>query len=71
MKSKLQSDNEVSVEMDKIDRLELEGGISAAPSRSTKTGGELKSKVLEDTKKMGKTSKDRAFRFVANGPEDW
>lgn len=36
MTNKSQTDEEILVEMDEIDRLELEGGISAAPSRKLK-----------------------------------
>jgi hypothetical protein len=36
MNNKPQTDNEILVDMDEIDRLELECGISAAPSRKVK-----------------------------------
>ena len=53
MTNKSQTDEEILVEMDEIDRLELEGGISAAPSRKLKA---LKGKLNAEGAIKDKTS---------------
>ncbi len=53
MNNKPQTDDEILVDMDEIDNLELECGISAAPSRKLKT---LKSKLNAEGKSKDKTS---------------
>jgi hypothetical protein len=54
MKNKPQADDEILAEMEEIDRLELEGGISAAPANK-RTDPDLKDKPKY---KMSGLSKD-------------
>lgn len=53
MNNESQTDDEILVDMDEIDRLELEGGISAAPSRKLKA---LKGKLNAEGAIKDKTS---------------
>jgi hypothetical protein len=56
MNNKPQTDDEILIDMDEIDNLELEYGISAAPSRKLKALKALKSKLNAEGKSKDKTS---------------
>lgn len=62
------STEEILAEMDKIDELELQGGIAAA---SPEGRAKAKQNPLPAPNKDKTEEQKRAERFMADGPEDW